>query len=177
MTVRMTSRKILCPIDFSLGSQQAMLLAVRLANARDAELVLAHVWYMPPLAYVEDPPFPADTIQAMIRDEERGLAAAATEATRLGALRVTTKFLAGVPWDQLVELLRGDPGFELVVMGTHGRTGLDRVLLGSVTEKVVRHAARPVLVARTRSERDAIHPGRRARTVVIGPGTRNASAL
>ena len=153
----MTSRKVLCPVDFSLGSQQAMLQAVRLANARDAELVLAHVWYMPPLAYVEEPPFPLDTIQAMIQDEERGLAAAAAEATRLGARRVTTKFLAGVPWDQIVELVRGDPGFELVVMGTHGRTGLDRVLLGSVTEKVIRHARCPVLAVPARGQVSEFH--------------------
>lgn len=146
----MTFRKILCPVDFSLGSQQAMLLAVRLANESEAELVLAHVWYMPPLAYAEDPPFPPDTIQAMVDDERRGLEAAAAEASRLGARRVTTRFLTGVPWDQIVELLRGDPEFGLVVMGTHGRTGLERVLLGSVTEKVIRHAPCPVLAVPAR---------------------------
>jgi nucleotide-binding universal stress UspA family protein len=146
----MSFKKILCPVDFSLGSQQAMLLAIRLANESDAELVLTHVWYMPPLAYAEDPPFPPDTIQAMIQDEERGLAAAEAEASRLGATRVTTKFLTGVPWDQIVEVLRGDAAFGLAVMGTQGRTGLDRVLLGSVTEKVIRHAPCPVLAVPAR---------------------------
>lgn len=148
----MTFRKILCPIDFSLGSQQAMLLAVRLANESDAELVLAHAWYLPPLPYADVPVFPPDTLQAMIDDEERGLATAAAEASRLGAKRVTTKLLTGLPWDQIVTLLRGDTAFGLVVMGTHGRTGLDRVLMGSVTEKVIRHAPCPVLAVPTRGQ-------------------------
>ncbi|HEX8106671.1 MAG TPA: universal stress protein [Kofleriaceae bacterium] len=148
----MTFQKILCPVDFSLGSQQAMLLAIRLANEAAAELVLAHVWYVPPLVYAEEPPFPADTLQAMIDDERRGLAAAAAEASRLGARSVTTKFLMGVPWAELVEMLQGDAAFGLVVMGTHGRTGLDRVLLGSVAEKVVRHAPCPVLTVPARGQ-------------------------
>ena len=148
----MTFQKILCPVDFSLGSQQALLLAVRLANEAEAELVLAHVWYLPPLVYAEDPPFPADTLQAMIDDERRGLAAAAAEASRLGARRVTTTFLTGVPWAQLVDLLHGDAAFGLVVLGTHGRTGLDRVMMGSVAEKVVRHAPCPVLTVPARGQ-------------------------
>jgi hypothetical protein len=101
----MTFQKMLCPVDFSLGSQQALLLAVRLANESAAELVLTHVWHVPPLAYADEPPFPADMLQALIEDEQRGLAAAAAEASRLGARRVTTKLLTGVPWAQLVDLL------------------------------------------------------------------------
>ncbi|HET7500296.1 MAG TPA: universal stress protein [Kofleriaceae bacterium] len=137
--------KLLCPVDFSPGSQQAIRLAVRLANEAEAELVLAHVWYLPSMAYAEGPPFPVDTTRLMSEDEERGLAAAALEATRLGAHRVTTRFLRGVPWDQIVEILRDDAELGLVVMGTHGRTGFERILLGSVTEKVLRHAPCPVL--------------------------------
>jgi nucleotide-binding universal stress UspA family protein len=148
----MAFRKILCPVDFSLGSQQAMLLAVRLANESEAELVVAHVWYLPPLPYTVEPVFPPDTHQAMIDDADRGLAAAAAEASRLGAKRVTTRCLTGVPWDQIVALLRSDAAFRLVVMGTHGRTGLDRVLMGSVTEQVIRHAPCPVLAVPARGQ-------------------------
>ncbi len=148
----MTFQKILCPVDFSLGSQQALLLAVRLANESAAELVLAHVWHVPPLAYADEPPFPAQMLQALIDDEQRGLAAAAAEVSRLGARRVTTKLLTGVPWAQLVDLLHDDAAFGLVVMGTHGRTGLDRVLVGSVAEKMVRHAPCPVLTVPARGQ-------------------------
>jgi nucleotide-binding universal stress UspA family protein len=141
----MKLKKILCPVDFSAGSRRAMRLAVRQAKLADAELVLAHAWYLPPMAYSGELVYPADAVQVMIEDEERALKAAVDEATALGAPRVTSRFLSGVPWDQLVEVLRGDPAFELVVMGTHGRSGLSRFVLGSVAEKVVRHAPCPVL--------------------------------
>ena len=63
---------------------------------------------------------------------------------------VATAVQIGSPGVHTLELLDHDPSFDLVVVGSHGRTGLSRALLGSVAESVVRHAARPVLVARTR---------------------------
>jgi len=56
--------------------------------------------------------------------------------------------LHGVPWDQIVEAAREDPTVDLIVMATHGRSGLARVLLGSVAEQVIRHALCSVLAAR-----------------------------
>ena len=153
----MAFKKILCPVDFSLGSQQAMRLAVRLATGSDAELVLVHAWHMPVLPYPDEPVFPPETIQAMVDEEQRGLATAAEEASKLGAKRLTTRFLTGVPWAEIIELLRGDAAFDLVVMGTHGRTGLDRVVMGSVTEKIVRHAPCPVLAVPARGKVSAFH--------------------
>lgn len=119
--------------------------AIRMANISDAELVLVHVWYLPSISYAGELPFSADTVQVMIQDAERALEGAVREATSLGARRVTSRFLKGVPWDQIVESLRGDTAFDLVVLGTHGRSGISRFLLGSVAEKVVRHAPCPVL--------------------------------
>lgn len=140
--------KILCPTDFSEGSMRALRVAGRLAIEHDAELVIAHAWYLPPIVFAGEQPFPADTMQAMIDDCERGLADAARDAALLGARRVTTKFLNGVPSDQIIGALNDDRGYDLVVMGTQGRTGLARVLLGSVTEKVIRHAPCSVLAVR-----------------------------
>lgn len=54
----------------------------------------------------------------------------------------------GVPWEAIV-CVAGDEGAEMIVMGTHGRTGLDRLLLGSVAERVVRRAPCPVLTVRS----------------------------
>ena len=138
-------RKILCPIDFSAGSQHAMQLAARMAGA-DADLVLAHAWHLSPLAYSAE--LPPAALEGLVSDADRGLATAFDELRKLGARRVTTTLLRGVPWDQIVETARGDAAIDLIVMGTHGRTGLARVLLGSVTEKVVRHAPCSVLTAR-----------------------------
>lgn len=148
----MTFQKILCPTDFSPGAQHAMRVAVRMAAGSGAELVLAHVWQVPPFAFGGSDPFPAEVIQRMARERERSLAAALGQARELGAPRVTSRALTGAPWEQLVETLRVDEAFDLVVMGTHGRTGVSRLLLGSVTEKVIRHAPCSVFAVRPRGE-------------------------
>jgi nucleotide-binding universal stress UspA family protein len=148
----MTFKKILCPADFSPGSRDAMRVAVQIATDSGAELVIAHVWHPPLFAFGGGDPFPAEAIQQLVKEKERGLAETTNDAVKLGARRVTSRFLTGAPWDQLVETLRADEAFDLVVMGSHGRSGLARVLLGSVTEKVVRHAPCSVLAARARGD-------------------------
>ncbi len=140
--------KILCPIDFSPGSEHAMKVAVEMAKRSGAALVLAHSWYLPAPAISDELPFSADTIRLMIEDEEQGLAAAVKQATALGAKQVQTLFLTGTPAGRLVDAVHADRAIGLVVMGTHGRTGLARILLGSVAEKVVRLAPCSVLVTR-----------------------------
>lgn len=119
-----------------------------MAREADAELVLAHAWYLPSATFGGDYPMPADLVQVVVEDEQRGLAAATGDATRLGAPRVTSRLLHGVPWDQIVQIAQDDPAIDLIVMGTHGRSGLARVLLGSVTEQVIRHAPCSVLAVR-----------------------------
>lgn len=89
-----------------------------------------------------------DTIDA----EEAELEAWSAEARRIGAKKIAVRFVTGIAWDEIGAITRSDPAIDLVVMGTHGRTGLRHVVLGSVAEKVVRHAACPVLVVRARAE-------------------------
>ena len=144
----MTLRKLLCPVDFSPGSHHALQVATRMAREAGAELVLVHAWYVPPATFGGDYPIPVDLVQEVVDGAQRGLAAATDDATRLGAPRVTSRVLRGVPWDQIVGAAREDPAIDLIVMGTHGRSGLARVLLGSVAEQVIRHAPCSVLAAR-----------------------------
>lgn len=141
--------KILCPIDFSDGAGQALTTAVRMAKEAGAELVLAYVWQSPIYTMGEAIPLAPDLITDLIADAEINLAKrkAAVEAQ---GVRVSTLLLTGAPWNEIVEAVARDPAIDLVVMGTHGRTGLRHVLLGSVAEQVVRRAACPVLVVRTR---------------------------
>lgn len=148
----MSFRKILCPIDFSPGADQALRLAVQLATRSNAELVISHTWFVPPLAYAGEWMLAGDVVQQMVDQDEAGLAMAVTEAVRLGAPRVTSVLGNGAPGEQIVKALADDPAFDLVVVGTHGRTGLSRVLLGSVAEYVVRHAPCSILAARSRLE-------------------------
>ncbi len=148
----MIIKKILCPVDFSPGSQQAMRTAIRLANERDAELVLVHAWYLPHTAFGDQYLYAAHIVEELSADAQRGLDAAVAEAGKLGARRVSSKLLSGLPWQQIVDAAQRDPGVGLIVVGTHGRTGISRVLLGSVAELVVRHAPCPVLTVRPQNE-------------------------
>lgn len=150
----MTFQRILCPIDFSAGSQHAMAVAVRLATEADAELVLAHAWYVAAPAFPMDYSFSPQLVQQLGDDAQRSLDAAVQEATALGAKRVSARLLSGVAWSAIGEVL-DDPSFDLVVIGTHGRTGLSRILLGSVAEKIIRHAPCSVL---------AVHPSEGVRS-------------
>lgn len=139
-------KKIVCPIDFSSGSEEALQYAAFMAKDLDAELVIAHVWYVPPLAYSGEG-VPVASWENVREETERGLVDARKQAIACGAPRVSTVFLSGVPWAQIAELPT-DADTDLVVIGTHGRTGVPRFLLGSVAERVVRHAECSVLVAR-----------------------------
>src|ERR1044071_6659418 len=144
----MAFKKLLCPIDFSPGSQQALGVATRLARETDAELVVAHAWYLPARAFAGDYPLPDHMVQVMVDEGRRALDEATKRVAELGLPRVTSQLLRGVPWDQIVRAARADPAIDTIVMGTHGRSGLARVFLGSVTEPVIRHAPCSVLAVR-----------------------------
>ncbi|HEU0035604.1 MAG TPA: universal stress protein [Kofleriaceae bacterium] len=148
----MSFHKILCPIDFSPGSDQALRIAARLAKESSAELVIVHAWHIPPIAFGSEFTFPTDVIQQLIDDANAGLEQAKGRMRELGITHVSSKLLTGVPWNEIVELAASDGAFDLIVIGTHGRTGLARILLGSVAEKVVRHAPCPVLAVRLDSQ-------------------------
>jgi nucleotide-binding universal stress UspA family protein len=141
--------KILCPIDFSPSSEYAAQVASRIAAESRAELVLVHVFREPSLAGLKYP-IGADAIPHARHEAEKQLALAEREVSRLGAERLTSRLLSGAPWDQIVQTLEGDRAFDLAVVGSRGRAAIARFLLGSVAEKVVRHAPCSVLVARSR---------------------------
>lgn len=153
MRDRMTFARILCPTDFSDGSQQALRVAARIASKTNAELVVAHVWYVPPMAFAGERAFMPPLVQDLADEAQQDLDIAVCEASSPGAKPVVGKMLSGVPWAQIVSLLEQDT-YDLCVIGTHGRTGLARILLGSVAEKVVRHAPCSVLAVRSDRERE-----------------------
>lgn len=150
-------KKILCPVDFSACSAHAMRVAAKLAADTRAPLTLEHAWHLPLVAMAAGELYPSAVVDALVTAEAQELAAAVAEAERLGAPQVDHVFANGVPWDCVCETLQSDAAFELVVMGTRGRTGFRRLLLGSVAEKVIRHAPCSVLAVRGR---DAMSPFR-----------------
>ncbi|HEY4175456.1 MAG TPA: universal stress protein [Kofleriaceae bacterium] len=142
----MTFKKILCPIDFSTGSQHALAAAIQLAGETKAELVIAHAFYIPPSAFAGQFILPPNAVQEMVEASDKELDDAVALAKKAG-VNVSRTLVQDLPWTAIVQLLEHQ-GFDLCVVGTHGRTGLARVLLGSVTEKVLRHSPCSVLVVR-----------------------------
>src|SRR4051812_37977 len=122
----MPINKILVATDFSEGSRRAYELAVRLAVRDGAELVLLHAWDVPTYAGYLVAPTVIESIQ------ENGHALLAEEGARAraaGVRAVSTQLAMGVAWQVVVDALVEDRTIELCVVGTHGRTGLSRVLL------------------------------------------------
>lgn len=142
----MKIRKLLCPIDFSPASREALEEAVDLARQHQAELTVVHVLAPVPVGVPEaliDPSY----VQRLYDDVAGELAVWKQQAETMGAPAVKARRLDGTPWDAVVETARAE-GHDLIVMSTHGRTGLSHALIGSVAETVVRHAPCSVLVVR-----------------------------
>jgi universal stress protein A len=148
----MAFRKILFPTDFSDPSREALRVAVDVVRESGGTLTLFHAWDVPVYSY-GGAMIPPSVFSDIAAEAEKGLAAWKRDAEKLGAANVATKLGNGTAWDQIVEIVKQDPRFDLVVMGTHGRTGLKHAFIGSVAEKVVRHAPCPVLVVRKRDDR------------------------
>jgi nucleotide-binding universal stress UspA family protein len=143
----MTIQHFLVPIDFSTYAEQALDYAVTLAKQLQARVTLLHV-IQPPLIAGADmgvwpsPAFVEELEAAVTRDLE-GYLARVTAAGLAGEIAV----VHGVPSQEILDIAKARQ-VDLIIMGTHGRTGLPHILLGSVAEKVVRLAPCPVLVAR-----------------------------
>jgi nucleotide-binding universal stress UspA family protein len=139
----MPYQRILCAVDHSDGSRVAFEKAVALAEKRP--VVLVHV-APAPLFGLPDPYFEPGLLVRLLEAGRQQLEPWADEMRAHGS-PVETRCLAGGAWEGIVFAAK-DEGCDLIVMGTHGRTGLGRVLLGSVAEQVVRHAPCAVLVVR-----------------------------
>jgi nucleotide-binding universal stress UspA family protein len=138
--------RILVPVDFSPCSRAALEYAAELADRNDAKVEVLHVHepapYVGPsvLAMMPSPPRRWDETQGDVLRELEGFVGGARDHLRV---RVET----GLPGDVIPAVAKqGD--FDLIVMGTHGRSGLARALLGSVAETVMRRAPVPVLTLR-----------------------------
>jgi nucleotide-binding universal stress UspA family protein len=150
-------RKILVPTDFSDHASEALELAVDVAKRYEAIIHLLHVVQVPAYTLPDGVVVAgADVMLTLSEASAKGLAAAKAEAERLGAGRVTVQSTIGVPFTDIIRVAR-DEKADLIVMGTHGRTGLAHALLGSVAEKLVRKAPCAVLTVRSPKHR-FIHP-------------------
>ncbi len=134
--------RILVPIDFSAGSEAALEMATSLARDSGGSLILTHVEIIPLSAaggeYLYAIPEPPT---------EELLAKLNAVAVPDSQVPVERRLLAGDPADAIIRLAETE-GADMIVMGTHGRRGLTRLLMGSVAEAVVRAAPCPVLTVK-----------------------------
>ncbi len=143
----MPTHHILVPIDFSTYAEQALDYAIGLARTLNARLTLLHVIQPVPMAGVDmGVALPETYLQELEEAVQRSMEDALARVTAAG-LTGERVVLYGVPFQEIVETAKARQ-VDLIVMGTHGRTGLMYVLLGSVAEKVVRLAPCSALVVR-----------------------------
>ena len=149
-------KRILVPTDFSESSERALKYAVRLGRPYKAEVVVLHVFHLKEFL----------GLLSQREDVDSAIANQVLEASKVGAIekledlvrRVSDKevvvlptLLIGVPFEEIVRYA-GEHEADLIVMPTHGRTGLAHFLLGSTTQRVISHSVCPVLVIRTRAD-------------------------
>lgn len=135
-------KKILVPIDFSKTSQKALNQAVALAQQSKAALVLVHVVTFSVAASVEQ--FSViDWYQSLIKDAKKNL----EKLKKNLSLSVETVVETGVPFDVICKIAKKKKA-DLIVITTHGYSGIKHAILGSTAERVIRHASCPVLVVR-----------------------------
>lgn len=143
--------RIIHPTDFSPASTPAFTRAVEAAKENRAELVVVHVLstvipivgdgYISPQAY--------DDMQKAARAQGKKQLDALVEKAKKGGAQAVGVLLEGTAWDQITRIAKSKHA-DMIIMGTHGRTGLAKLFLGSVAERVVGTAPCPVMTVRGR---------------------------
>ena len=145
----MKFKRILFPTDFSEQSHAALDYASQLAAICQAELHIIYVHDTRNAAAISGD---ASTYSCVLSDIDRRELQDRLASQQPGAnVHCVHHFVKGVPADEILGLAE-EAGIDLIVMSSHGRSGLMRVLMGSVAENVVRHAKCPVLIVKQPSE-------------------------
>jgi nucleotide-binding universal stress UspA family protein len=143
--------KILCPVDFSEFTDEILAYAVNIAKRFDSELHLIHV--IPNLNYFT--PYESfltpENLVAIERNIEGEVGRDFDKITKKLDLPFKRIVKTGVNFVEIIDYIK-DQGIDLVVMGTHGRSGIEHILIGSVAEKVVRKSPCPVLTVRPKDK-------------------------
>jgi nucleotide-binding universal stress UspA family protein len=146
--------RILAATDFSDFSKDALDMAVSFAGAFEADIYLIHVfepsYFSPGGVLLSVLPGEVHGWIRSVREEESRKLEALAEKMRGEVGRVETLFKTGMPHEEIVSAAEAIPA-DLIVLGTHGRSGAAHLLLGSVAERVARKAACPVLTVKPRS--------------------------
>jgi nucleotide-binding universal stress UspA family protein len=143
-------KKLLFPTDFSDHSNAALEYAIALAKAFEAKLFLLHVvdtFEFPPDLMLHHPALEPHTLTHSLLKEAQGRMTALAARVKRKGIEPITRVHAGKPFAEIISFAQGKK-VHLIVMGTHGHSGLAHALLGSTTEKVVRKSPCPVLTVK-----------------------------
>jgi nucleotide-binding universal stress UspA family protein len=146
--------KILVPTDFSSCAEAAAQYAVDLARRLEATVVLMAAYERPMFVIPDGDGSLLPDVTTELAEHVMTKLLWAREQLAHKDVAVRLEAVDGAPADAILRVAR-DEGFDLIVMGTHGRTGVRRLFLGSVAEHVVRHAECPVLTVRETARADA----------------------
>ena len=138
-------KKILCPVDFSDTSIKAANNAIKFASEVKAELTFIHVLDVQTLQNIADLSGGGiNDIDLLLAEEKPVLSKLKDEAEKNG-VKVNTALTRGEPVNIVLNQIK-EGGFDLIIMGTHGKKGLTRLVLGSMAESIVRQSNIPVLL-------------------------------
>ncbi len=138
-------QKILCPIDFSAPSRNALRYANEFAKAMNAKITVMHVIPPQPIAADVNVPYVPLEIE-LEKNAKEDLERIVKEEVQEGVV-VEQVMAFGLPSDCVIAQAQKE-NVDLIILGTHGRTGISRLLMGSTAENVIRHAGCPVLVVK-----------------------------
>jgi nucleotide-binding universal stress UspA family protein len=144
--------RILIPTDGSECADSAVEHALDIAAQYDAELHVLSIVDSRDVSH-SAPAISPEQVQQTLRDRAESVVESVADRAEAAGVTVVTAVEPGIPDDVVVEYA-ADEDCDLIVMGTHGRTGLERYLLGSVTERTVRRSSVPVLTVRGSEESD-----------------------
>jgi len=149
----MKIERILFPTDFSRGSEIALPVAVDLTRHYNAKLYILHVVYdIIRATGIQIPHISSDEVFKELQDlAMKEMTHCCVEEIR-GLQDVEKKVVEGIPWEEIVRFAR-DEKIDLIVMGTYGRVGLERLIFGNTAERVVRRAPCPVMTVRVPEHR------------------------
>jgi nucleotide-binding universal stress UspA family protein len=148
----LTYTRILVPIDFSEYSKKSTSYAARFASRYNATLQLLHVFELPDYAVTRHEHVQSSSglfktqAEAAEQAARENLTAIENELRNRG-IKVEAYQCVGCPFDEIVQMSKR-LNVDLIIIGSHGRTGLTHLLLGSTAERVVEHAQCPVLVVK-----------------------------
>ena len=140
-------KRILCATDFSAAAKRAYEYAIFLALKTNAEILVVHAYQLPALMMSEGMMEMPMELKTNLQNRLLEQLDAFVKAADTKGVTVNSRLCEAEPYVEIARTAR-DIGASLVIVGTHGRTGLSHLLIGSVAERVVRTCEVPVLVVR-----------------------------